>query len=191
MAGRGPAPDPNRLRSGTPTRGDWTPSPDGGWQHDIPAPPPGISPAAVEVWDGWFRAWWAGNWTPDDVPALLFVIRLWDRVNRGDVKRAGELRQWMDGYGLTPKGQMDRRWRRPDPPRPKTHLDRIREEAAAKRGEAGPGTRDRLRELKEPASSRFKRIIGDEPRSGTRSRFEELITDPRDRYGTIDPEASR
>ena len=60
------------------------------------------------------RAWWAGNWTPDDLPALRLVIRLWDRVNRGDVKRAAELRQWMDGYGLTPKGQMDRRWRRPD-----------------------------------------------------------------------------
>ena len=39
------------------------------------------------------------------MPALRFTIRLWDRVNRGDVKRAGELRQWMDGYGLTPKGR--------------------------------------------------------------------------------------
>ena len=50
----------------------------------------------------------------------------------------------MDGYGLTPKGQMDRRWRRPDPPRPKTHLERIRDEAAAKRGDPGPGSRAKL-----------------------------------------------
>ena len=103
MAGRGPAPDPNRLRHGTPARGDWQPSPDGGWQHDLPEPPPGISPAAAEVWRGWFTAWWAGYWTPDDLPLLRLVIRLWDRVDRGDVKRAAELRQWLDSCGISPR----------------------------------------------------------------------------------------
>ena len=195
MAGRGPAPDPDRLRSGAPSRGEWQPSPDGGWQHDLPEPPVGISPAAVEVWGCWFRAWWAGNWTPDDVPALLFVIRLWDRVNRGDVKRAGELRQWMDGYGLTPKGQMDRRWRRPDPPRPKTALERIRDEAAAARNgtRAAPGTRGRPREVQGPASSRFKTLMRAEP-PGWKDRFGTIELEPnqqpyRSRFETvIEPE---
>ena len=102
------------------------------------------------MWRGWFTAWWAGNWTPDDLPALRLVIRLWDRVNRGDVKRAAELRQWMDGYGLTPKGQMDRRWARPAPPHPMTALERIR----ARRAEL-VGRYDQPRPT---ARSRFKTI---------------------------------
>src|SRR6478752_917709 len=118
MAGRGPAPDPQRVRRGEPERGDWKPSPDGGWQHDLPEPPSGLLPSSVAVWEGWFRSWWAGNWTEDDVPQLKLVIRLWDRVHRGDIKRLGELRQLMDSFGLTAKGQMDRRWERPKPPRP-------------------------------------------------------------------------
>ena len=85
MAGRGPAPRADRNRRTAPERGEWQPSPDGGWQHDLPPPPPGISPRAAEVWSGWFRSWWAANWTPDDLPTLRLVIRLWDRVDRGDV----------------------------------------------------------------------------------------------------------
>ena len=157
MAGRGPAPDPDRLRHGTPARGEWQPSPDGGWQHELPEPPPGISPAAGVVWTGWFTAWWAGNWTPDDLPSLRFVIRLWDRVNRGDVKRAAELRQWMDGYGLTPKGQMDRRWARPKPPGPETALERARRRRAELVGgydQPQPAARSRFRTIIEPEGSR-------------------------------------
>jgi hypothetical protein len=34
-----------------------------------------------------------------------------------DFIRATELRYWLDAYGVTPKGQQDRRWRPPaDPP---------------------------------------------------------------------------
>jgi hypothetical protein len=185
MAGRGPAPDSQRLRRGAPARGDWQPSPDGGWQHELPEPPAGIAPAAAQVWRSWFTAWWAGHWTLDDVPNLRFVIRLSDRVNRGDVKRAGELRQWMDSFGLTPKGQMDRRWRRPDPPRSKAPWE-VRREAAARRGGSGrydhlrgpqPGSRDRLGQLQdESLKDRLKRIERD---AGQRpsSRFETLLPD--------------
>lgn len=118
MAGRGPAPKARRYRRTKPARGDWTPSPDGGWQHDLPAAPRGVLPASGRIWEGWFRAWWAGHWTPDDVPMLRFIIRLYDRVLRGDLKRLPELRQWLDTYGITPKGQQDRRWQRPEPPGP-------------------------------------------------------------------------
>src|SRR3954447_21424268 len=80
-------PDPQRVPRGKPARGDWRPSPDRGWQHDLPEPPPGLLTSSVVVWESWFKAWWAGNWTQDDLPQLKLVIRLWDRVHRGDIKR--------------------------------------------------------------------------------------------------------
>ena len=164
MAGRGPAPDRERIRRSTPKRGDWTPSPDGGWQHPLPDAPTGISSAAADVWGTWFRSWWAGNWSPDDLPTLRLVIRLWDRVNRGDIRRAAELRQWLDGYGITPKGQQDRRWTKPAPkrqgwgsePDPYAHLRLGDDQRSSARG-------------------RFRHLIGDEPRPATRGRFDTLI----------------
>lgn len=59
-------------------------------------------------------AWFAAHWTPDDVPALRVLVDLYDAVERGELMRAGELRLWMDSYGITPKGQQDRRWTRPE-----------------------------------------------------------------------------
>jgi hypothetical protein len=38
---------------------------------------------------------------------------VYDQVERGEFQRAGELRLQMDTYGITPKGQQDRRWARP------------------------------------------------------------------------------
>ena len=127
MAGRGPAPKARRYRRAKPGRGEWAPSPDGAWQHDLPSAPSGVLPASERIWEGWFKAWWAAHWTPDDVPMLRFVLRLHDRVLRGDLKRLPELRQWLDTYGITPKGQQDRRWQRPEPPRPPSRLDRFRD----------------------------------------------------------------
>jgi hypothetical protein len=72
----------------------------------------------------------------------------------------------MVGYGLTPKGQMDPRWRRPDPPKPMNEWERRRAE------EASAGDRSRS------SSSRFRTIIGDEP------------WNPKDRYRTIEREHS-
>ncbi len=60
------------------------------------------------------HAWFAAHWTPDDVPGLRQVIRLYDQMERGEFQRAGELRLAMDTYGITPKGQQDRRWKRPE-----------------------------------------------------------------------------
>lgn len=126
MAGRGPAPKTQRFRRNDPMRGEWQPSPEGGWQHDLPAPPAGLAQGSVATWQTWFKSWWAGHWTEDDLPGLGLLIRLYDRVNRGDVRRLGELRQLMDSYGITPKGQQDRRWARPEPPKPMTPLERMR-----------------------------------------------------------------
>lgn len=115
MAGRGPAPKAHRRnKSDKPVRGELQTADASGWQHgEIPAAPDGLMPASVQAWDTWMRAWWAAHWTPADLPALRQLIRLYDQVERSEFQRAGELRLSMDNYGITPKGQQDRRWVRP------------------------------------------------------------------------------
>lgn len=126
MAGRGPAPRENRVRRSEPTRGEWQRA-DGGWQHgDIPAPPTKLMKASQDAWQTWFAAWFAAHWTRDDLPGLRQVIRLYDQVERGEFQRASELRLQMDTYGITPKGQQDRRWVRPkgdEAPKGKQQID--------------------------------------------------------------------
>lgn len=58
-------------------------------------------------------AWFASHWTPDDLPGLEVLIVLYDQVRRGEYQRVNELRLQMDTYGITPKGQQDRRWAHP------------------------------------------------------------------------------
>lgn len=76
-------------------------------------------PSSLAAWDTWFKAWFAVHWTPADLPGLRLVIRLHDQVERGEFQRSAELRLSMDTYGITPKGQQDRRWKAPEaPPKP-------------------------------------------------------------------------
>jgi hypothetical protein len=92
-------------------RGDWHSAPESSWsQCSIPAPPPDLLRASVDAWRTWFGAWFAAQWIDADVPALRVLITLYDRVQRGEYARASELRLWMDGFGITHKGQQDRRW---------------------------------------------------------------------------------
>jgi hypothetical protein len=114
MAGHGPAPEAARRRRNKPARGDWEPIEAAGWQHgDPPSPPDGLMPASLEAWSTWMGAWFAAHWKPEDLPGLRQVIRLYDQLERGEFQRASELRLQMDTYGITPKGQQDRRWRAP------------------------------------------------------------------------------
>jgi hypothetical protein len=115
MAGRGPAPkDPATRRRRNPPAREWKPTPGSGWQHGkIPPTPEGLMPASVTAWETWFKAWFAAHWTPDLLPGLRQVIRLYDEVERGEFQRSAELRLSLDTYGITPKGQQDRRWERP------------------------------------------------------------------------------
>lgn len=114
MPGRGAPPADERVRRAAPARGDWQPAPGVGWQHgDPPKVPAGVLKASRAAWDAWMRAWFAAHWTPDDLPGLRQVIRLYDQVERGEFQRASELRLQMDTYGITPKGQQDRRWKPP------------------------------------------------------------------------------
>jgi hypothetical protein len=109
-----PKPANERRRRNKPVRGEWTPALGVGWQHNpLPPAPDGLVEASRVAWETWFRAWFAAHWTPDDVPGLRKVIQLYDATERGEMHRASELRQLMDTYGITPKGQQDRRWTRP------------------------------------------------------------------------------
>jgi len=76
-------------------------------------PPDGLLKPSRQAWDTWFAAWFAAHWTPDDVPGMRQLVRLYDQVERGEYTRASELRLMMDTYGITPKGQQDRRWLKP------------------------------------------------------------------------------
>lgn len=116
MAGHGPAPkSPEDRRNATaPIRGEWQASPGIGWQHGkIPTAPRPMGEPARRAWKTWMRSWFAAHWTPDDLPGLEHAILLYDAVRKGDYARATELRQMMDSYGITIKGQQDRRWERP------------------------------------------------------------------------------
>lgn len=114
MAGRGPSAAENRRRRVDPERGEWTPTPGSGWQHGPePKPPSKLLKASRETWSTWMRSWFAAHWAPEDLPGLEVVILLYDQVRRGEHQRANELRLQMDTYGITPKGQQDRRWKRP------------------------------------------------------------------------------
>ena len=73
-----------------------------------------MGPSRV-AWQTWMQAWFASHWTPDDIPGLRKVAQLYDATERGELHRAAELRMSMDNYGITPKGQQDRRWAPPKP----------------------------------------------------------------------------
>ena len=111
----GPAPKKTRRRRNTPARGEWQEAVATGWQHgEIPRPPSGLEDASIQAWETWFKAWFASYWTPNDLPGLRQLIRLYDQVERNEFQRAAELRMEMDGYGITPRGQMVLRWTRPN-----------------------------------------------------------------------------
>lgn len=87
-----------------------------GWQHTpFPDAPEGLLAVSRWAWDTWMRAWYAAHWQPEDLPSLRQLIRLYDQVERGMFQRSNELRLAQDTWGISPKGQQDRRWA---PPRP-------------------------------------------------------------------------
>lgn len=117
MAGM-PAPKSpeNRVRRAAPARGDWQVAVGVGWQHgEVPAAPTGLTDTTVEAWQTWMGAWFASFWTPEDLPGLRRLVILYDRVERNPDSAAlvSQLRQYLDMYGITPKGQQDRRWAPP------------------------------------------------------------------------------
>jgi hypothetical protein len=117
MAGTGAPPKQNRQNKyETPVRGEWTPAPGSGWQHgEIPKPPPRLTAAGKDAWATWMAAWFAAHWTPEDLPILRQIVKLYDKAERDEASAAEltQFRQLLDSYGITPKGQQDRRWQPP------------------------------------------------------------------------------
>ena len=129
MAAANP-PKETRRRRNVPVRGEWKPTTSAGWQHgDIPPAPDGLMPKSVEAWDTWMRAWFAVHWTPEDLPGLRQLVRTYDQVERNEFQRGPELRLLMDTYGITPKGQQDRRWQRPKDAEPEPEADSTAEDS--------------------------------------------------------------
>lgn len=144
----GPPPNRTRRRANVPVSGEWRPAPGHGWQHgDVPTAQiegsRALSPAALEVWDTWMASWAASNWTRSDVPGLRLAIALLDRTLRyiedemtwkqnddGTWTAARKQNPWpdlfraLDSYGITPKGQQDRRWVAPEEPVEAPHTRR-------------------------------------------------------------------
>lgn len=116
MAGRGPAPKADRQNKyDVPARGEYQATPGVGWQHGETPRCPVRSRAAQETWSTWMGSWFAAHWTPQDLPNLRLVVKLWAKCDTGKAigSERTELRQLMDSYGITPKGQQDRRWTPP------------------------------------------------------------------------------
>lgn len=135
MAGRGRPPKDATVRrnKAAPIRGEWQAVPGTGWQHGpIPDVPDGVHADTARAWNVWMRSWFAAHWTPDDLPGLEHLAALHSEVRlafhepfietenpRGGValvrrpSPVTELRQMLDNYGVTPKGQQDRRWTPP------------------------------------------------------------------------------
>lgn len=111
----GPAPKLERRRRNVPARGEWQAAAGYGWQHgETPKPPSGLSAAARKKWGEWMAGWPASFWHPDDLSGLEVAIRLYDRqLVNPSTSQANVLGQWMDRYGLTPKGLQERHWLRP------------------------------------------------------------------------------
>ena len=126
MSGPPPKDAANRRRRNAPARGEWQTAPGIGWQHgETPPPPTGLRKSSRDAWETWMGAWFASFWTPGDLPSLRVLIRLYDQVERGHLERAGDVRLWQSTYGITPAGQLARRWQRP-------HLSAVHREGAVR-----------------------------------------------------------
>lgn len=125
MAGRGPAPKQpeQRRRTNAPARGEWVdlpPVPKSAKDRALPALPK--RPTHIGGWSTRTRAIWAAwredpattQYGPAEVAAAVELAWLFEEyVRESTGKLASEVRQRMDGLGLTPKGKRDLRWRVP------------------------------------------------------------------------------
>ena len=105
---RGPAPKPKdqRRRRNQPARGEWV---------DLEPLVEPVLPEADESWSGRVKRLWAA-WRADPVSSqygAADVAALWELACEFESLKPNEQRLRMDGFGLTPKGKRDLRWRTP------------------------------------------------------------------------------
>lgn len=115
----GPAPSETRRRRNEPARGDWVEIP---LEHEgkaprLPAAPRGgWSDGTKLAWKAWHADGASLMWGPADremVRQLAYLHHDLETLEgaHGKASLAAEIRQRMDGLGLTPKGKQDRRWK--------------------------------------------------------------------------------
>jgi hypothetical protein len=117
MAGKGPAPKDlgKRTRRGAPTRGEW--------EELLPLTKP-ILPTlprdedwknrTVKLWKAWRKDPVTQTYGPSEIAMAVELAYLVNKAvtnTRGPITIWGEIRQWMDRLGLTPKGKQDLRYR--------------------------------------------------------------------------------
>lgn len=110
----GPAPDPNALRRDrAQDRDGWTTLPAEGRPGDPPVWPfMASSERELQVWASIWRtpqavAWARLGWTHD----VALYVRQLVMAECGDLKAAGESRQWSDRLGLNPAAMLRNRWK--------------------------------------------------------------------------------
>jgi hypothetical protein len=108
-----PIPKPkNQRRNRNPKRaGEWVLLPEGGYRGPIPSTADlGLSREAQQWWRTIWRSPMATQWIEADVPALIELAILRDRLREGQISLAAEVRLRSDLFGLTPAGRQQRRW---------------------------------------------------------------------------------
>jgi hypothetical protein len=114
MAGRGPAPKAfeQRRNHHEPLRGEWidlAPL----QKSQLPSlPKDEWSERTKRAWKAWSQDPATGQYGPAELQSavdLAYVYEEW--VRKGGSSIAGEIRQRLDGLGLSPKGKQERRWR--------------------------------------------------------------------------------
>jgi hypothetical protein len=116
MAGRGPAPADTRRRANSPARGEWIAleplrrpvlpmlpkrtKAEGPW-----------SSRTRRLYNGWRQDPVTATFGDNEIAAAIELAHLEEELVRGTTSLASEVRQRMDGLGLTPKGKRDLRFR--------------------------------------------------------------------------------
>lgn len=112
MAGRGPAPKDPKVRRNTssPQRGEWITLPPA--SGPVPKLPRGQwMPRTKAAWESWWKDSASTQWGEADRQSVVELAYLHGSLAEGRVTLAAEIRQRMDGLGLTQKGKRDLRWR--------------------------------------------------------------------------------
>ena len=111
MASPIPKPKDQRRDRHKKQAGDWIQLPKEGYQGPIPSVAGlGLSKAAQKWWRTIWRSPMATQWAESDIPALLELAILRERLMDGKISVAPEVRLRSDLFGLTPAGRQSRRW---------------------------------------------------------------------------------
>lgn len=141
MAGRGPAPKApeDRRNKTSPQRGEWvTLQPLS--EPVLPAQLPkrakgagGWSARTKRLYSGWRQDPVTATYGENEKAAVVELAFLQEELARGELKLAAEVRQRLDGLGLTMKGKRDLRFRVAEPDTEEAPKPPARRRASARR----------------------------------------------------------